>query len=85
MSEEKEEQLEKLILKYKKALQKIEMKQGLELKNFKLKIVEEGCFHPAKHIVTETYQNDNGYGRWWTVQVQTCGICKKQLKVEYLK
>lgn len=85
MSEEKEEQLEKLIVKYKKAIQKVEMKEGLALKNFKLKIIEEGCFHPEKHIVTRSYQDDDGYGRWWTVQTQTCGICNKQLKVEYPK
>jgi len=83
MSEEKEKELNRLILKYKKALQKVEMKQGLELKNFKLKIVEEGCFHPKNHIVTRSHRNDDGYGRWWTVETQTCGICNKQLKVEY--
>ena len=50
MIEEKEKQLEKLILKYKKALQKVEMKEGTELENFKHQIIREGCFHPEYYL-----------------------------------
>lgn len=85
MSKEKEKQLQKLILKYKTALQKVESKEGTELENFKHQIIKEGCFHPEYYLRHRTQRYDDGYGKWWTIKIKECGLCKQQLEVDYPK
>lgn len=81
MSERKATHLERLKARYKEALERVEKKEGERLRNYRKKIVAEGCFHPEKR--EEIIDTDNGYGRWWKVRVVYCCLCKKSLEVDH--
>jgi hypothetical protein len=49
-----------------------------EKRDFK-KSVKEICHHPAEYLHKWKDDRDDGYGRWWQVEVCTCYICGKQL------
>lgn len=37
------------------------------------------CPHPENHLHKYKQDVDNGYGKWWTVEMCTCMICGKSL------
>lgn len=81
MSERKAIHLERLKARYKEAIEHVEKTEGERLRNYRKKIVTDGCFHPEKR--EEIIDTDNGYGRWWKVKTTKCRLCGLVLKTDH--
>lgn len=58
------------------AMAEVRKKHRRKINNSKKKIDELGC----KHHFYRTYEEDrdDGYGKWWTVTVKVCKICREK-------
>lgn len=71
ISQQKLKHLDKLKQEYEDALAKYNQ--------YKVKLTEDGCDHPEKHRHTYSSQEDNGYGKWYTVHHTVCLICREYI------
>lgn len=83
MNARKQAHIDKLDREYKAALDEVEEKVGKRRTAYLQKIVKEGCFHPTQFVYTINEDIDDGYGRWWTVKVTRCRLCKETLNTTY--
>lgn len=49
------------------------------LRAYERKIIKEGCWHPDFH--TRMENRDDGYGKWWQVEIDECRVCGQQINI----
>ena len=79
MSNRKLLHLKKLEQSFVDAIQTVENNEGKKLQKYKDKIIKEGCFHPEHHIYESSYEDDDGYGQWYTIKTKRCFLCGRDL------
>lgn len=84
MSDRKQQHFDKLDHEYREALAEVEANQGKRRTEYLQKIKKEGCFHPTQMRHTYKEDRDDGYGRWWRVEVTRCRLCSETLETKYL-
>ncbi len=53
----------------------VDANEGKKLAEYCIKMKAAGCPHPV--VSKYTKQVDDGYGKWWSVDIEHCRICDK--------
>jgi len=77
MSDRKTAHYYKLKQEYFDALHAVHSLQGRKFKNYKDKLIIDGCHHPETRTVK--HSDDDGYGRWFEFTTTECVVCGKVL------